>query len=118
MTNVTVLLAGTKTEFAMSRESSVLELHEKVVEHGKTINVLPSGHQILLYREADILDFHENVFSPRHFHILYLIFVFDEVFNCSDYLHCNFDKARLMGPSKLSQSCSRICNESDHWHHF
>merc|ERR1711935_112226 len=61
LTNVMVLLAGTKTEFAMSRESSVLELHEKVVEHGKTINVLPSGHQILLYREADILDFHATI---------------------------------------------------------
>ena len=29
MMNVTVLLAGKKTEFTMSRESSVLELHTK-----------------------------------------------------------------------------------------
>ena len=29
MMSVTVLLAGKKTEFAMSRESSVLELHTK-----------------------------------------------------------------------------------------
>ena len=102
-----VLLAGTKTEFAMSRESSVLELHEKVVEHGKTINVLPSGHQILLYREADILDFHENVFSDSCICFVCLMRFSIVLTICTvTLITIAFDK-----PSKYP--CSRICNESD-----
>ena len=88
MINVTVLLAGTKTDFKMSRESSIMELHSKVLDHGRENKLLQQDNQVLLYSSESILDFHENVFSMDNSFSDFCECL--SSFNCSDYLHCNF----------------------------